>query len=317
MKQGRRAGVTLSEGKLRYLAEAAALGSMRAASEKLDVAVSSISRQIAQLEAAIGLPLIERGRRTIKLTEAGEIALRFYRESMAHREAFGSSLQALRGLHAGEIQLATGEGLVSALSAMVQKFLARHAGVLLTVNTAGTLEVIRQVRDDEAHLGLVFHAPVDPKISVRASVAQPIKLIAHPRHPLAGERCVTLRQIREHRLCLPEATFRIRQMISLAESRENVSLNPDVNSNSLYLLKQLVKSGGYVTLLPEAAAIVEINRRELVSVPTDSTPLQDTSLNLISRLGRTLPTAPAAFLPILESGMRTWLTNSRGGSGEG
>ena len=64
--------MALTDAKLRYLAETASLGSMRAASEKLDVAVSSISRQIAQLEADIGLPLIERGRRSIKLTEAGE-----------------------------------------------------------------------------------------------------------------------------------------------------------------------------------------------------------------------------------------------------
>ncbi|MBW8077744.1 MAG: LysR family transcriptional regulator, partial [Gallionella sp.] len=65
----------LSDAKLRYLAEAAALGSMHAASEKLDVAVSSISRQIAQLESELGLPLIERGRRALKLTQAGEMAV--------------------------------------------------------------------------------------------------------------------------------------------------------------------------------------------------------------------------------------------------
>src|SRR5579871_1853827 len=128
---------------------------MRSASEKLDVAVSSISRQITQLEEDLGLALIERGRRTIKLTEAGEIAIRYYRESLVQRESFTSSLQALRGLRAGQICLAAGEGFVAILSSILQDFLARHVGVLLSVNMGGTLEVVRQVREDDAHIGLV------------------------------------------------------------------------------------------------------------------------------------------------------------------
>ena len=55
---------------LSYFFEAANLGSMRLASEKIGVAVSSISRQISQLELELGTPLIERGRRSIRLTEA-------------------------------------------------------------------------------------------------------------------------------------------------------------------------------------------------------------------------------------------------------
>jgi DNA-binding transcriptional LysR family regulator len=301
----------LTDAKLRYLAEAAALGSMRAAGEKLDVAVSSISRQIAHLEAAVGVTLIERGRRSVKLTEAGELAMRYYRESIAQREALVSSLQALRGLHTGQIQLAVGEGFVNALTPLLQGFMTRYPGVLLSVNMAGSLDVMRQVRDDQAHLGLVFHSPADPKISVRASLPQPIKLIVHPKHPLAGASSVTLRQIAEHKLCLPEPSFRIRQMIGLAEASERVLLTPHVNTNSLHLLREMVKAGNCATLLPEIAAIIEINRKELVSVPVASRALQDTAANLICRLGRTLPSAAATFLPILEGSMRGLFKKTR------
>ena len=301
----------LTDAKLRYLVEAATLGSMRAASDKLDVAVSSISRQISQLEADIGLPLIERGRRAIKLTEAGELALRYYRESVAQREALESSLHALRGLRSGRVELAVGEGFVSALSTLLQTFLARHAGVELAVRMASTLEVIRQVDEDEAHIGLVFHVPPAPKINVRFSLAQPIKLIVHPRHPLAKETSVSLRQLGAHKLCLPDPSFRIRQIIAMAEAREGVSLNSDITTNSLHLLREMVRSGNYATLMPEIGAIVELSRQQLVSVPTTSIGLQDTSINLISRLGRTLPTAPAAFLPMLEGGMRAWFRKGK------
>jgi DNA-binding transcriptional LysR family regulator len=295
----------ITDAKLRYLVEAAALGSMRAASDKLDVAVSSVSRQIANLESELGLLLIERGRRSIKLTEAGELALRYYRESLAHREALDSSFQALRGLRAGSIQLAIGEGFVAAVSLLLQKFLSKNAGVSLSVATASTLEVIRYVVDDEAHIGLVFHAPAEPKLSVRCSIPQPINLIVHPAHPLAKLPSVTLKQLADHRLCMTESGFRIRQIISIAETQERVSVSSRIVSNSLQLLREMVKSGDYVTLMPDIAAFSELENRELVSIPVENSALQTTSVNLVTRLGRALPVAPAALLPLLERAMRT------------
>jgi DNA-binding transcriptional LysR family regulator len=295
----------ITDAKLRYLVEAAALGSMRAASDKLNVAVSSVSRQIANLESELGLLLIERGRRSIKLTEAGELALRYYRESLAHREALDSSFQALRGLRAGSIQLAIGEGFVAAVSLLLQQFLNDNSGVLLSVTTASTLDVIRHVVDDEAHIGLVFHAPADPKLSVRCSIPQPINLIVHPGHRLAKFPSVTLKQLADHRLCMTESGFRIRQIISMAETQEGVWVTSRIVTNSLQLLREMVKSGDYVTLMPDIAAFSELGNRELVSIPVESSALQTTSVNLVTRLGRALPVAPAALLPLLERAMRT------------
>jgi len=300
-----------TDAKLRCLAEAAALGSMHAAAEKLDVAVSSISRQIAQLEAQAGLPLIERGRRSIKLTEAGEMAVRYYRESITQRDALVANIQALRGLHAGQIDLAVGEGFVNALSPLLQTFAEEHPEVRMSVKMSGTLEVMRQVRDDEAHIGLAFHSPPDPKINVRATFAQPIRLIVHPRHPLAGRASVTLREVVRYRLCLPEASFRIGQMINLAREHERISLDAHATTNSLHLLCEMVKSGKCATLLPEIAAVTDLSERSLVAVPIESAALQDTALVVICRLGRTLPSAPSAFLPLLEGGLRTWLKKTR------
>ena len=61
--------------RLRYLYEAARLGTMRAASEELNVATSSISRQIAALEKDLGMRLIEGGRRKIKLTDSQDCVI--------------------------------------------------------------------------------------------------------------------------------------------------------------------------------------------------------------------------------------------------
>jgi len=74
----------LNEIPLKYLYESARQGTMRAASEELDVATSSISRQITSLEKELGISLIEKNRRGIKLTEAGQLACASSRTSSAN-----------------------------------------------------------------------------------------------------------------------------------------------------------------------------------------------------------------------------------------
>ncbi|WP_336935794.1 LysR family transcriptional regulator [Acinetobacter soli] len=60
------------ENRIKFFFEAVNKGSVRAAADALDVAPSAVSRQISQLEQELAVTLIERHRRGIKATEAGE-----------------------------------------------------------------------------------------------------------------------------------------------------------------------------------------------------------------------------------------------------
>lgn len=286
---------------LRYLHEAAKLGSMRAAADKLGVAVSSISRQIAQLEAEAGIPLIEHGRRSVKLTEAGHLVMTFYGEQVAHREAFDLRLSDLKGLRAGRVQLVIGEGFVGeALSGVLARFVARHHGVQVDIHMAASSnEVTRLVVEDEAHLGLAFQSSDDPRLRVRASLSQPLCVVMRPDHPLAALPEVHLKDLVPHALCLPQPSFRTRQLLKVAEAAERVALQPALTSNSLVMLKNLLQAADLATLLPLLAVGREVARGELVAVPFVSPVVQDTGVQLISRLGRHLPPAAHQLLNML------------------
>src|SRR3990172_1039696 len=134
------------DNRLRYLAEALRGGTMRAASENLNVAPSSISRQIAQLEDELGMQLIERNRSPLKLTEAGELALSYYREFTSHQEAFISHVRDLKGLRGGTVSLAVGEALIGEPMLDVLKgFMTQYPEIRIDMRTAGTAEVVAMV----------------------------------------------------------------------------------------------------------------------------------------------------------------------------
>ncbi len=292
---------TMHEPSLRYLAEAAKLGSMRAAADKLGVAVSSISRQIAQLETECGIPLIEHGRRVVNLTEAGRLMVTYYAEHIAHRDALDTRLSDLKGLRAGHVKLAIGEGFVGeTLSGVLDRFSARHEGVQIEIQVADSSnEVTRLVVEDEVHLGLAFQQSDDPRVRVRASMRQPLCVAMHPEHPLAQHSALTLRDLQSHGMCLPHASFRTRQLLKVAEAAEHVTLRPTITANSLVLLRDLLRTGSFITLLPLLAVQREVGRRELVAVPFHSSVVGDTAVQLMSRLGRHLPPAAHQLLNML------------------
>ena len=128
---------------------------------------------------------------------------------------------------------------------------------------------------------------------------QPLCAIMNVDHPLAQHKLLKLADLKSYRLCLPESSFRTRQLLQTAESDERVSLQPCITSNSITLLKTLLESGEFFTLLPVLAVSKEVENRQFAAVPIDSTALQDAAVQLISRLGRRLPPAPLRMLDAL------------------
>jgi DNA-binding transcriptional LysR family regulator len=297
----RRGPEYLQDLNLRYLYEAAKLGSMRAAADSLGVAVSSVSRQISQLEAEIGLALIEHGRRNLKLTESGQLLIEHYSDQLRLYEAFEAKLSDIKGLRTGRILLAVGEGFIGQpLSNMLVRFNAKHPGLFINVHmSASSNEVVHLVADDDAHLGLVFQSADDPRIRVLASVRQPLCAIMSCGHTLASHKLLKLADLGGYSLCLPESSFKTRQLLQLAETDERLSLQPSITANSLALLKCLLSTGDFYTVLPTLAVSREIESGQLAAVPIDSPALQETSVQLISRLGRRLPPAPLRMIAAL------------------
>ena len=292
------------DNRLRSLAEAVRGGTMRAASENLNVAPSSISRQIAQLEEELGVTLIERNRTPLKLTEAGELALRYYREFMTQQEAFISQVGDLKRLKGGTVKLAVGEALIGdPLQSVLEQFMSEYPDIRVFVRTAGTADVVSLVLDDEAHMGMVFQPEPDAKIRVRASSDQPLKAIVNPSHPLARRTSVRLADLADERLAMPEATFRIRQVMRIAESQEHVFLRPVMVSNSLMVLKEFVLSGDGIAILPGIAAHSEIADGTLHALSIDHPSLLHTNASVITRLGRQLPVGAVRLLQKIEATM--------------
>ena len=100
---------------LRYFAGVAEALSFTQAAQKLRVAQPALSRQIRQLEDEVGVRLLERDRRTVRLTEAGRIFLEEARSILAQSAQAVKAAQATRQPGGGSLNVGYIWGMFHAL----------------------------------------------------------------------------------------------------------------------------------------------------------------------------------------------------------
>lgn len=287
-------GTHLNTRWLHYFHEALNAGSIRSASDRLDVEPSVISRQIRQLEQALGMTLIERHGRGIRATEAGKILLDFHRERDVAEQSLFGHLAELDGLQRGHISLSISEGYSDRLmSGVMNDFCARHPQLTIELNLAAVNDVVRQVYEGEAHIGVAYAPKLMPGISSVASVRQPLCAIVHPGHPLTQlPQPLALDEVFKWPLGLASHGFGIRQLIDAVEVMSKRHFRPSLISNSLATLKQYVSSGNGITFIGQVALLHEIRRGQLVALEIDHPVFFEAEAHVIVRQYR--PLSPAA-----------------------
>lgn len=298
---------SFNEQRLAYFFQALRSGTIRAAADELDLAPSAVSRQIALLEEELGVALIERHRRGIMPTEAGQLVADYYRQQQSHQADLLSKVGELRGLRRGHVAVVLGEGFVGDLmAAAVAHFSARHPQISLTLDLAGTNEVIRRVAEDEVEIGLVYNPPPDARIVTRTRHQQPMHAIVHPRHALAQQAHCTLAEVARADLGLMHGAYGTRQLLALAAYSARVHVEPKVSTNSISVLKHYVMLGHGVTVLPRFAVDTEIAQGLLVAVPIAEPLFAHAEAHLITRAGRRLSLAASRFVSYSASLMKAF-----------
>lgn len=301
----------INESRIAYLYESIRCGTMRAAADKLDVAPSAVSRQIALLEEELGVSLIERHKRGVTLTEGGRILIEYYREQRAYQDDVLSKLQDLRGLRTGHVSVVLGEGFIwDLMSGPLTHFCAEYPGISLSLDVAAGNEVIRRVAEDEAEIGLVFSPPQDPKIVSRASSKQPVFAVVAPGFPLLKKRKpVAFADLAAYPHALLDASFGFRQLLNMVEHTEKVRLAPAMTTNSFVILKQFVKLGLGFTFFTRLVVASEVAAGEMCLIPVAQPLLENAEVHLITRTGRHLSVAANRMMQHMIRKMYTFNKN--------
>jgi DNA-binding transcriptional LysR family regulator len=286
-------------GELRAFHVVAQTGSIRRASETLGVAPSSVSRKIALLEHQIGTTLLERTSAGVVLTHAGTLVAEYARAVVLDYESLRADLNDRRGSRRRLVALAVVEsavsgGLVDAIAAFRSKFEA----VYFRLNIMPAPQVVEDVKRGHYELGLTFCCPRQPDIVTVASIVEPIVLAVPNNHSLGGAASVTLNELKDVALALPELSFGVRRILDRASQDIGlgVTANPAFSSNSFEALRDFVRAGAGVAVLPQRAVLRESQLGNMKIVPIDHPSFKDTTIDIITLRKRRISSVVNDFI---------------------
>jgi DNA-binding transcriptional LysR family regulator len=175
-------------------------GSFQAAARQLSLTKSALSHQMRSLEEELGEQLLVRARPKIYPTPAGQRLLlsaeRIFAEVSGIKDQFGKSLAEKS---AGAIRVAgTHIAITYVYGDLIEEFVTRHRAIEIIFHaTEFTEDSVTRVLQRSADIGFAVLPQSHPQLVVTPMVKAEQVFVVGRTHPLAKEKSVTIRQLRD------------------------------------------------------------------------------------------------------------------------
>ncbi|WP_068824835.1 LysR family transcriptional regulator [Pseudomonas sp. BMS12] len=288
-----------------FLAVAQA-GSISAGAQRLHISQPAVTREIRELEASLGLLLFDRHPRGVKPTEGGQRLQQFAERIFALEQAAERDLRDYANLDQGELYLGASATLGAyLLPPLLNRFRAEHPQIFISLQVSNTHEVTRQLDDGSISLGFV-EGPFPAADYAHHLLARDRLLpLTGPAHPLAGRRQLHAVDLQKHELYMREPGSGARVSIEQAYRELGLEARAAMVGGGTEPLKRLIAGGRGIAWLSQLVVEEELADGRLVCL--DVVDLQiERDLHLLWRRDSQLSPAPAAFLELLKSNIKTF-----------
>jgi DNA-binding transcriptional LysR family regulator len=283
---------------LRYLVALAEERHFTRAAAREHIAQPALSQQIRRLEDELGAALVERTTRQVKITDAGDLLVARARRIMAEVEAAHAELEALQGMHAGQVRVGTMHTMGPIdVSLVLAIFHERHPGVELTVREEPSEALAEMIRDDELDLAFlsVTERVESHGLALHQLVSEELVVLLPPGHRLARRRRLRMTDLQDEEFISYRPGARLRELLFTAGRHAGFEPEVKLESNESQRIRRLVSRGMGVAILPHSDAVAP-GAEVAISALTD--PPLSRDITLAWRQERRHPPAVSEFLSL-------------------
>ena len=238
---------------LRYFVAVAEEGSLsNAAERRLHTAQPSLSRQIRDLEAEVGVKLLERGARGIELTAAGRTFLDHARLALLQVEAAGEAARrAAQPLKTTfTIGFLTGHEMVWLPDAL-RILREEEASIDFTLASQSSPDLAAGLMQGRLDVAFLRREAQVPGVNFKFMIKEPLVVMVPAGHRLASKKEISPQEIAAETYVTPTRFAPVlKSVIEDYMAKFGITLKPEYESDNLTSTMSLVASTGGATLLP-------------------------------------------------------------------
>lgn len=253
---------------LSYFVEVARQGSIRRASEHLNVSASAIDRQILMAEESLGVRLFNRLPGGMKLTSAGELMLRGAIDWRRDYEGIRKQIADLDGLRRGHVRIS----MIGALSngflpELIMSLRQDYPGITVETAVQSNDEVCRSLAAGEADLGFCLNPKSSHDIEIKAFREIPLGIASSPRHRLRNLSSVRFSDLVQCDVIRPLKPLEIAEILHRFESSFGITLPCVAVSNDIGMIRSLIRGGVGVSLMSEVDVYDDVAAGHIIFTP--------------------------------------------------
>ncbi len=279
---------------LRSFEAVARNGHFTHAADELFLSQPSLSRQIAALEAELGVALLTRGRTGATLTTEGEALLPIARRMLADAEAAREEMDEFAQLRRGRVRLGAPPTLcVSIVADALASFRRAHPGVDVVIREAGSRELVEELAGGALDLALTVtrpSVPDDPAVASEPLFTEELVLASAADGEPTGKTPMTLATLATLPLVMFHRGYDLRVATDAAFAAAGLVPTIAVEGAEMDAVLRFVERGVGVAVVPQTV----LSGRPALRGDRLGADLRRT-VNLSRRVGVPLAAAPAAM----------------------
>ena len=283
---------------LRHLMAAVEHRNLLKAADKTFISQSGLSRSIKSLEQRLGVPLLIRGPKGVEPTVYGHSVLRRAKVILNEVAKSIQEVRAIEQARVGEVTFGITPNYATYLVPQLLAELHRdRPGLRVTVITDGFVELIERVKSESIDFafGLIGQVRRSDGIVIKAIRGHRARVMASSSHRLAQQGTCTSADLAAAEWAMLNGEGVQRSFGLFFETRGLPVPAQVLRSNSISLVRQMVKDSNVLSILPEEVVHADIEAGEIVALECE-TPVEQTRVGLFFREGGLL--TPQAELVI-------------------
>lgn len=225
------------------------------AAEACGVTQPTLSAGIKQLEAQLGVLLVQRGSRFIGFTPEGERTLDWARRILADSRTLQEEMRALKSGLAGQLRIAAIPTALAMVAELTTPYRSRHPEVRFTISSMTSIQILTALENLEIDAGITYldNEPLG-RVNMVPLYRERYCLLTSADAALGNRDSVTWAEVSRVPLCLLTPDMQNRRIIEQLLRAAGGEPRPMLESNSMIVLFAHVRTGQWASVMPEKLA---------------------------------------------------------------